>query len=455
MMRSLGERERRVRFAWEQFVGGSNKVEGVPAPILLSWYRCRDVYGVDPLRTHAPASLGPSTIAPSRHSVLTQLGGIAAVLAERADGAVTTVTDAGGRILGTWGVGVAHRHAVDSHLAPLFTWSESATGTNGMGTALDSAYPVSVRGPEHWCEGLHDWACHGVALVDPVKAEPIAALNISFWRQDVSPTTCARMEQAVAPLCALLEQQALREGAELVKAFFEAERALDRRVPVLVVDAGGGVVAANAGAGALGAIPSTVPALQTRSRSRAVALSLRSVIREASSHAAVEPDWLGQCQLNLAGQEMVFEVRPILSRNELIGLLLIAVDDASGDLPPAAHEATSAVRHSVIGLCDSRMVILGPSEIRYAEADQHTVWLVTDRGRLRALTRGLDNLERELRPFGFVRVHRGFLVNARRVREVEQGLSKGTLTVSTQHHGREAIPVARRHVASLRTALGI
>ncbi|WP_445189134.1 LytTR family transcriptional regulator DNA-binding domain-containing protein [Pseudonocardia sp. Cha107L01] len=427
----------------------------MPTPILLSWYRCRDVYGVDPLHTSPPAAIGLSTTAPSRHSALTQLGGIAAVLADRTDGAVTTVTDAGGRILGTWGVGVAHRRATESHLAPLFTWSESATGTNGMGTALDSAYPVSVRGPEHWCESLHDWTCHGVALVDPVKAEPIAALNISFWRQDVSPATCAHMEQAVAALRAALEQQALREGTELAKAFFEAEQAVDRRVPILAVDVGGSVVAANDRAEVLAAIPSTGPALQTRSRSRTVALSLRSVIREASTQAAVDPKWLGQCQLNLPDQHLVFEVRPILSGDELLGLLLIALDAAAGDLPPAASEATSVVRHSVIGLCDNRMIILGPSEIRYAEADQHTVWLVTDRGRLRALTRGLDNLERELQPLGFVRVHRGYLVNVRRVREVEQGLSKGTLTVSTQHHGREAIPVARRHVPSLRAALGI
>jgi hypothetical protein len=455
MMRSLGERERRTKVAWEQFVGGSNKVEGVPTPILLSWYRCRDVYGVDPSPTSPPAANGPSTTAPSRHGVLTQLGGIAALLADRTDGAVTTVTDAGGRILGTWGIGVAHRRATESHLAPQFTWSEPATGTNGMGTALDSAYPVSVRGPEHWRESLHDWTCHGVALVDPVTAKPIAALNISFWRQDVSPATCAHMEQAVAPLCAVLEQQALREGAELAKVFCEADRAVDRRVPVLVVDAGGGVVAANAWAGVLGTTPSTAPALETRRRSRAVALSLTSVIREASSQAAVDPSWLGQCQLNLPGGETVFEVCPILDGDALLGLRLIALDTAGNGLPPAVSEAPSAVRHSVIGLRDNRMIILGPSEIRYAEADQHTVWLVTDRGRLRALTRGLDNLERELQPFGFVRVHRAYLVNARRVREVEQGLSKGTLTVSTQHHGRETIPVARRHAPSLRAALGI
>ena len=67
-------------------------------------------------------------------------------------------------------------------MAPWFCWSESATGTNGMGTALEAHGPVLVRGAEHWCQAFHDWVCAGIAVRDVVTREPIAVLNISCWR---------------------------------------------------------------------------------------------------------------------------------------------------------------------------------------------------------------------------------------------------------------------------------
>ena len=36
-------------------------------------------------------------------------------------------------------------------MAPWSCWSEWATGTNGMGTALEAPGPVLISGPEHWC----------------------------------------------------------------------------------------------------------------------------------------------------------------------------------------------------------------------------------------------------------------------------------------------------------------
>ena len=39
-------------------------------------------------------------------------------------------------------------------MAPWSCWSEWATGTNGMGTALEAPGPVLISGPEHWCTGF-------------------------------------------------------------------------------------------------------------------------------------------------------------------------------------------------------------------------------------------------------------------------------------------------------------
>ena len=67
---------------------------------------------------------------------------------------------------------------------------------------------------------------------------------------------------------------------------------------------------------------------------------------------------------------------------------------------------------------------------------------------------GLDNLERELHGNGFLRVHRRFLVNLRRIREIDQGF-KGSLFLITDVRSHETVPVSRRHAPVLRRALGV
>ncbi len=104
---------------------------------------------------------------------------------------------------------------------------------------------------------------------------------------------------------------------------------------------------------------------------------------------------------------------------------------------------------------NDRLVLLAPSEIRYAEADRNIVWLITERGRIQAATRGLDNVERSLAPYGIRRVHRRYLVNLRRVAEIERGI-KGELFLIMDSRGtHEFVPVSRRHAPDLRRMLGV
>lgn len=105
-------------------------------------------------------------------------------------------------------------------------------------------------------------------------------------------------------------------------------------------------------------------------------------------------------------------------------------------------------------LADGSVLLLEPHEIRFAEADRHSVWLATDYGRFRAATKGIDNLERELARHGFARVHRSFLVNPERVRRVDHR-GHGMITLSTDHRRVEAIPVSRRFTREVRALFGV
>lgn len=454
---SRTERTRRTAVAWERFVAGDDDVPDVPPVILLSWHRSRDVYRVDPLHTTAPPSGGAGTGSLLQDSVLTQLGGSAAALAAGADDVLTTVTDGCGRVLGSWGTSEVRRRASASNLAPLFTWSEPATGTNGMGTALDRTGPVAVRGPEHWCAGLHGWSCNGIAVRDPETRTAVAVLNVSVWGGDLPAGLAARLEREVAPLQRALDDRATHGGEALAAAFAAAARGLPPGCPLLAVDTAGRVVAADERSRLLDHRLPARPAVLPGERCEPEVPDLRDVVARAVGRAQVEPAWTGVAHLDLAGGETtMLEVRPVRSAHGVAGMLLVgAVSPDGEDLGPGDRTPRARVPQRVAGLRDGRLIVLAPAEIRYAEADRHAVWLVTDRGRVRSDVRGLDHVERDLAPFGFVRVHRSYLVNVHRIREIDQGLRRGTLTVSTQHHGREAIPVARRHAAQLRRRLGI
>jgi hypothetical protein len=114
----LSEHRRRTMAAWERFVSGDDDVQGVSSSVLMSWYRCRDLYKVDPRLASAPRAAGRGRPELLYNSVFAQLGGIAAAIVERSGNCLTTVTDGDGRILASWGAGATMRKAGDSSLAP-------------------------------------------------------------------------------------------------------------------------------------------------------------------------------------------------------------------------------------------------------------------------------------------------------------------------------------------------
>src|SRR3954471_4283155 len=173
----------RIAEARERFAAGEDSVDGVRPEILVSWYRCREEYEVSPHLERAPAAAEGTAHSIEHDVVVAELAGLAACAAREVDGldGRAAIADGDGRILASWGSRRMRSLAEESNLAAWSTWSERASGTNGMGTALESRHPVLVRGPEHWCRGFHPWMCAGVAVRDVVTRDPLAVLNISCW----------------------------------------------------------------------------------------------------------------------------------------------------------------------------------------------------------------------------------------------------------------------------------
>jgi hypothetical protein len=443
--------------AWERFVQGEDRVPGVRPEVAISWHRCREQYRVDPHLTEAPVAVAEVDHTPEHDVVFAELGFRAASVAHdvRDSSGVVTVTDATGRILAEWGDPATIARATDSNLAPWYCWSECAVGTNGMGTALEAHGPVLIRGAEHWCQAFHNWVCAGVAVRDVVTREPIAVLNISCWRAPLPPLALSWLGNAVTKTQCTLRRRARDSGAELVAAYTQARA--HSTTALAAVDTAGKVVIADATASVLMGVPASVPAIDPTVRWNPGMPELIEAARFASRKAARNPDWIGSTQIfpHLADEPTPITIRPVFLSGHLIGNLVSFGSSEGAQMPPAEGPAqTWGHPRRLVATRENRMVLLHLPEVSVAEADGSDVWLSTDQGRLRAASPGLDKLEGELADAGFQRVHRRYVVNLARVREVERGRGGELLLVMDDREG-ETVPVSRRNAPAVRRALDI
>ena len=457
-----GGGESTVYGAWERFVRGADDVRGVRPEVALSWQRCRDQYRVNPYLAEAPVAITDVDHTLEHDVVFAELGFRAAsVVNEVSDlGGVVTVTDATGRVLAEWGNKDTRNYAAEANLAPWFCWAEGSTGTNGMGTALESHAPVVVRGAEHWCQAFHDWNCAGVAVRDVVTSEPVAAVNISCWRSELPESVGAWLSNAASRTQFMLRRRARDAGAELIAAYDHARNHVRARagVSLAALDPAGQVVIADDRASVLLGVPGSTPATDPAARWDPGLPELVRVARYAAGQAAHNPDWVGSTQIftHLADEPTPISIRPVFLSGHLVGTLVeLGVSDAE-QLPRAeggAAASDQAQGHRIVAMRDSRLVLLRHPEISFAESEGNDVWLTTDQGRLRAASPALDKLATELGGSA-LRVHRQYVVNIGRIREVERGF-KGELALVMDDEARTMVPVSRRNAPAVRRALGI
>jgi hypothetical protein len=454
--RSFDRAYSRTYAAWERFASGEGDASGVPLSIGLSWHRCRDLYRIDPTLAH-PATVDGETAARQVHGrVLAELGALATSLLAAGENRLVTVSDGTGAVVAAWGRGPAGRRAPEVGLSPSVAWSEAATGTNAIGTAIVQRRVCSVRGPEHWGTALHQWSCTGVVLSDPVTATPLATLTVSSWREMVSLRP-SDLLVATEPLVAALQETAARQGRRIVEAFADLERRISGALVAL--DLAGRIVAANPAARRRGAVPGQY-AIEDPTTSRRDIRSIGHVIPDVRERARHDPEWRGTVSLwsALTDDDETYRVLPVFAGPDPIAFLACTDARAGGSDPldgPAAGRARTPVtprRVPALGTA-GQIVMLHPSEIRYARSDGHAVWLVTDQGSLRATARGIEQVEKELADLGFLRVHRCYLVNVGRIRDVTP--VKDRLVLSTSRIDDERVPVARRYVRAVRHTLGL
>lgn len=448
--------------AWEQFVQGENEISGVRPEVALSWQRSRDQYNVDPYLSEAPMATSEAPHSMEHDAVFTELGFQAASMAyEVANlGGAVTVADANGRILGQWGDRETLKMAAKTGLVPWYCWSERVVGTNGIGTALETPNATVLRREEHWCQAFHEWSCAGAAVRDAVTKKPIAILNISCWRGDVPGPAPVWLRKTTTHTQSMLRTRARDGGAELLAAFHHSRS--QSRVPLAAVDTMGKVVIADQRAAVLLGVPSHSAAVDPAIRWNPQLPELIHAARYATQRVGQEADWVGSTQVSthLAAEPSPIRIRPVFHYGSLVGHLISFTTSHDEQIPaadttPAYPSAQDPTRpHRVVGMRENRMVLLRPAEVTLAEAEGNDVWLTTDQGRMTAASSSLDKFDHELAYTGFLRVHRRYVVNLSRIREVERR-DKGELFLVMDDPQNTMVPVSRRNSRAVRQALGI
>ena len=450
-----------VHGAWKRFVQGDDDVYGVRPEVAISWHRSRDQYRIDPFLSEAPSAVSQMAHSLDQDVVFAELGFCAAAMAQEVAnaGGVVTIADANGRILAAWGDKNTRSVATEGGLAPWFSWSEGAVGTNSMGTALETRRAVMIKQSEHWLQAFHDWSCGAIAVRDVVSGEPLAVLNISCWRGDLPVSARKWLESSAAHTQNSLRRRAHDSGNELLAAYAHAHARGRSNEPLVAVDTAGAVVIADDMASVILGVPGNTAAVDPVVRWTPQLPPFIHAARYATKRATSDPGWTGSTQIftALADQPTSIGICPVFLYGNLIGHL-ISFGAVAGEHFPQAETGGVLLGQSrrIVALREeNRMVLLGTSEVTMAESDGSEVWLHTDEGRLLAALSGLDKLENDLADTGsFLRVHRQYLVNLSRIREIERR-EKGELILVMDNPENTRVPVSRRSTRAVRRALNI
>jgi transcriptional regulator of acetoin/glycerol metabolism len=161
-----------LSIARQRFFAEGERPTGLVSNVILeSWQRCVALglaAGARPELEPIPTSA--LTELHDRHEILRRIcrPELEALHADAHDtGAIAILTGPDGFVLDAVGDARFLDKAARVALRPGVPWSENATGTNAIGTALVERRPVEVRGAEHYFEPHRILSCSAAPIFDP------------------------------------------------------------------------------------------------------------------------------------------------------------------------------------------------------------------------------------------------------------------------------------------------
>ncbi|MFF9210149.1 MULTISPECIES: GAF domain-containing protein [unclassified Streptomyces] len=169
-----------------------------PRPVIQeSWQRMLAT-GVDPDRG---ADTGPLSVEEVEHQrrtcglseVLDTLRGSLLSIAD-ASWHILVIADPEGRVLWRGGSRAVLTRAQSLGFVEGASWSESAVGTNAIGTALVARRPVQVHSAEHFVRTHHAWTCAAAPIRSPRDGRLLGVIDVSGPASTFHPSTLALVD---------------------------------------------------------------------------------------------------------------------------------------------------------------------------------------------------------------------------------------------------------------------
>ena len=233
-----------VRRAWEKFVEHGVRSTGLRDAVVSSWKRCQTH---EVLTSSESAPLISEGEEYRHRSDNLWLARCAAPALEKCGSFLSNadsmmiLTDSTGVIVETKGDDRSIDAGKEIHLQRGGCWTESAIGTNAIGTALASAQPVQIHAAEHYCEKVQRWTCAAAPIVHPIDKELLGIIDISGPASTFSTQSLAFAVAAAGHIQAIMAKSIRLDHWKLVR-HYRARRANWSSEESIVVDHRGTIV---------------------------------------------------------------------------------------------------------------------------------------------------------------------------------------------------------------------
>lgn len=232
---------RQAMDTWSAFVDGETFSRAAVRDIVFeSWQRSRecgiDARSVDPARVEHGAAFAARKAA--NDALLVAADHTWQLLSESliASDNVLIVADRTGTVLDVRGNEEFVRAAEQQHILPGRDWSESAGGTNAIGTALVLEQPVIVRSVEHYCAAAKIWDCAAAPIRDLADGTIVGVLDVTSVGDASDKHTLALAITAAHQVEYMLHSQALARSVQLLNWYRSVEARWHNHALVLLDD---------------------------------------------------------------------------------------------------------------------------------------------------------------------------------------------------------------------------
>ena len=198
-----------VERAWDRLtVSGELSTDDMREHVSSSWRRCL-AHGVSPVHQIPPEHARGDDVQLMRDSHREFMLAASNTWRMLADiltdtQSILLVADPRGVVLDVSGDPMVVDRARELYVAPGYEWSEHASGTNAVGTAIATLQPTEVDSVEHFCSVAKIWACAAAPVRDTVDGSLVGVVDITTFGEAwhghslaLAVTTAHQIEQTL------------------------------------------------------------------------------------------------------------------------------------------------------------------------------------------------------------------------------------------------------------------